>query len=49
MGLELWTLLSFELWCRTFLPARPLRAEAAPSRGREAARAWPRASSEGAL
>ncbi|HEX9203288.1 MAG TPA: asparagine synthase-related protein, partial [Vicinamibacteria bacterium] len=50
MGLELWTLLSFELWCRTFLHARPVRAESAPSWGREAPPAWPpRTSREEAL
>jgi len=46
LGVELWTLISFELWCRTFLLARPVRAEAA-SWGRQAAPAWPpRTSSE---
>jgi len=41
LGVELWTLISFELWCRTFLRARPLREEAAPSWGRPAVAAWP--------
>ena len=50
LGLELWTLISFELWCRTFLRARPVRAEAAASWGRPAAAAWPpRTSREEAL
>jgi asparagine synthase (glutamine-hydrolysing) len=34
LGLDLWTLLSFELWCRAFLDARPIarsEAQLAPS------------------
>jgi asparagine synthase (glutamine-hydrolysing) len=37
LGLQLWTLLSFELWCRAFLdagaPVRPRPAKAFPDRG----------------
>jgi asparagine synthase (glutamine-hydrolysing) len=36
LDLHLWTLISFELWCRTFLDAGPARPVPQPARGRYA-------------
>ena len=41
LDLQLWTILSFELWCRRFLDSRPRLAEA-PGRGTTATELSPR-------